>query len=152
MNATATQPTGLKALAARVRLCNALCNSNATTKNIPENGTQLSMQLSPENDPKVALKVAHVQELNRSDIQKTKLSDFQQAGLILKIWSEVLNDHVYFVSSDSVLNRNPLDAVAYTARELEAMLDMEPAEVQAVHEVKRLFYKGRVIAHRRVAV
>lgn len=151
MNATATQPTSLKALASRVRLCNALCNSNATTKNIPENGTQLSMQLSPENDPKVALKVAHVQKLNRSDIQTMKLSDFGKAGLIIPVWSEILMEKIYFVSSDAVIPRNQLDAVSYTAQELTAMLSMTPEELRTAHTVKKIFGKAMITKHRRVA-
>lgn len=151
MNATVMQPTSLKALAARVRLCNSLCNSNATTQNTHEKGMQLSMQLSPENDPKVALKVAVVQEVNGIDIQTMKLSDFGKAGLTLKIWSEVLQDNVYFVSNDAVIPPNQLDLVAYTAQELTAMLDMQPEELKAIHEVRTIFHRARVIEHRRVA-
>lgn len=147
MNATAMQPTSLKALAARVRECNSLCNSNATTQTTMQKGMQLSMQLSPENDPKVALKVAVVQEV---DIQKMSLSVFEKAGLILKVFSEVLNDHVYFVSDDAVITRHKLDSVAYSARELQEMLDMEPEEVRAAHSVKAIFHKARVIEHNRV--
>ncbi|MDO8446354.1 MAG: hypothetical protein Q7T53_09700 [Deltaproteobacteria bacterium] len=147
MNATTMQPTSLKALAARVRLCNSLCNSNATMQPTMQKGMQLSMQLSPENDPKVALKVAVVSGV---EIQKMSLSEFKNSGLIVKVFSEVLQDHVYF-SSDTVINRcSPLDAVSYTAQELQAMLDMEPEEVKAAHEVKTLFHRARVIEHRRV--
>mgnify|MGYP001572507907 CR=1 FL=1 len=128
MNATVMQPTSLKALAARVRLCNSLCNSNATTQNNHEKGMQLSMQLSPKNDPKVALKVAEVQEV---DILKMSLSEFKNSSLILKVWSDILNDHIYFIPSDAVLSRNPLDLVAYTAQELQEMLSMTPEEVRA---------------------
>ena len=65
------------------------------------------------------------------DIQKMPLRDFEQAGLTLKVYSEVLNDHIFFISDETVLNRNPLDLVAYTATELTAMIDMEPEEVMA---------------------
>lgn len=87
-----------------------------------------------------------------TDIQKMPLSDFEKAGLILKVWSDVLKDHVYFVSSEAVLNWNPLDAIAYTAQELQAILDMTPEEVRAAHEVKRAFHKAKVIEHRKGAV
>lgn len=83
------------------------------------------------------------------DIQKMPLSEFEKAGKVLKVWSEVLGEHVYFVSSDAVLNRNPLDAVAYTAKELEAMLDMAQEEVKAAHEVKKVFSSAKVIEHRK---
>lgn len=78
------------------------------------------------------------------------LSDFEKTGLILKVWSEVLKEHVYFVSSEAVLNRNPLDAVVYTAQELQAMLEMTPEEVKAAHEVKRAFHKAKIAAHKEV--
>lgn len=84
------------------------------------------------------------------DIQKMPLSKFEKAGKVLKVWSEVLKEHIYFVSSDAVLNRNPLDAVAYTAKELEAMLDMAPEEVKAAHEVKKVFHKAKIAAHKEV--
>lgn len=81
-------------------------------------------------------------------INEMPLRDFEKAGKVLKVWSEVLKEHVYFVSSDAVINRcNPLDAVAYTAQELTAMLDMTPEEVGAAHEVKRAFHKARIIKH-----
>lgn len=84
-------------------------------------------------------------------IQKMTLSEFEQAGLTLKIWSEVLQDHIYFVSSDAVIPHNPLDAVTYTAKELTAMLDMEPEEVRTAHTVKSIFHKARVTEHKGVA-
>lgn len=103
------------------------------------------MQLSPENDPKVALKVAVVQEV---DILKMSLSEFKNSGLVLKVWSDTLNDHIYFIPSDAVLSRNPLDLVAYTATELQEMLSMTPEEVRTAHSVKALFHKARVTKHR----
>lgn len=84
-------------------------------------------------------------------LHKMPLSEFEKAGKVLKVWSEVLKEHVYFVSFDAVLNRNPLDLVAYTAQELTAMLGMPPEELKAIHEVKTIFHKGRVIAHERDA-
>ena len=75
------------------------------------------------------------------------LSEFAKAGLIVKVFSEVLNNHVYFVSNDAVLSRNPLDAVAYTATELTAMLSMTPEEVRTAHSVKSVFHRSRVVGH-----
>lgn len=86
-----------------------------------------------------------------TDTQKMPLSEFEKAGLILKVWSEVLKEHVYFVSSEAIVRLNPLDAVAYTAQELQAMFDMDAKEVSAVHELKRLFHKARVIEHSKTA-
>lgn len=80
-------------------------------------------------------------------IEKMALSEFEKAGKVLKVWSEVLKEDVYFISSEAVINRNPLDAVAYTAQELQAMLDMTPEEVKAAHAVKRAFHKARIINH-----
>lgn len=149
MNATVMQPISLKALAARVRECNSLCNSNATTQIAHEKGMQLSMQLSPENNPKVALKVAVLQEVNGGDIQKMQLSEFEQAGLIVPVWSEMLMEKIYFVSSDAVISPN--GGVTYTATELNAMLNMTETEVRAAHTVKSIFRRSRVMEHRRVA-
>src|SRR3990167_4064486 len=59
---------------------------------------------------------------NELPLEKMLFSEFEKAGKVLKIWSEVLKEHVYFVSSDAILNRcNTLDAIAYTAQELQAM-------------------------------
>lgn len=91
----------------------------------------------------------HDGTMTETDILKMPLSEFEKVGKVLKVWSEVLKDHVYFVSSETVLNRNPLDAVAYTAQELQEMLDMTPEEVKAAHEVKRAFHKARVVEHRK---
>lgn len=133
MNATATQLTSLKALSARVLHRNEERNTYATPSEKQRN-------FLDKKDPQKLRSVA--------DIQKMPLSDFENSGLTLKIWSEVLQEHIYFVSSDAVLNQcSPLDAVAYTAMELTTVLDMESEEVRAIHEVKRVFQKGRVVEH-----
>lgn len=146
MNATTMQPTSLKALAARVRLCNSLCNTNATQQLTMQTGTQLSMQLSPGNDPKVALKVALV---HGAEIQKMSLSDFEKAGLILKVWSDILNDHIYFIPSNEHLKNCDPSIVTYTARELRNIVHMQPEEVISAHQVKTIFQRARVITHRK---
>lgn len=84
------------------------------------------------------------------DIQKMSLSEFGNAGISLKIWSEVLQDHVYFISSEDAITRNQLDAVAYSATELTKTLSMTPQEVQAAHSVKTIFHKAKIVEHRRV--
>lgn len=90
----------------------------------------------------------HVGTMTETDILKMPLSEFVKAGKVLKVWSEVLKEHVYFVSTDTCINKT-LDAVAYTAQELQAMLDMTEEEVKAAHEVKKAFHKARVIEHRK---
>ncbi|OGP64680.1 MAG: hypothetical protein A3K22_04985 [Deltaproteobacteria bacterium RBG_16_42_7] len=86
------------------------------------------------------------------DIHSMPLSDFEQAGLVLKVYSEVLQEHICFVSSDAVINRcNNLDAVSYNAQELTTMIDMTPEELKAVHMAKTVFHRARVISHMRVA-
>lgn len=81
-------------------------------------------------------------------IQKMQLSEFGKAGLVVKVFSEVLQDHVFFVSNEEAITPNQLDLVSYTAKELTAMLDMQPEEVQAIYEVKTIFHRARVIEHR----
>lgn len=93
----------------------------------------------------------HDGTMTETDIKKMPLSDFEKAGLILKVYSEVLQDHVYFISSEEAITRNQLDAVAYTPKELQQMLGMSPQEVQAAHMVKAIFHRARVKEHRRVA-
>lgn len=80
-------------------------------------------------------------------LHKMSLSEFEKAGLIVKVFSEVLNEMIYFVSSDAVITHNPLDAVSYTAQELTAMIDMIPEEVRAAHLAKTIFHRARVIKH-----
>lgn len=94
----------------------------------------------------------HDGTMTETDIKKMPLSDFGKAGLIVKVYSEVLNDHILFISDDAALTLNPLDLVSYTAKELTAMLNMQPEELKAIHEVKTIFHKGRVIAHNRVTL
>lgn len=78
------------------------------------------------------------------------LSDFEKAGRTLKVWSEILKEYVFLTSSETDFNRcNLLDGVAYTAKELQAMLYMTPDELRAAHEVKKVFDKARVIEHRK---
>lgn len=101
------------------------------------------------NKPEVILYLRANERPNKPISPHETGLDFEKADKVLKVWSEVLKEHVYFISSDAVLNWNPLDAVAYTAQELQAMLDMTEEEVKAAHEVKRAFHKARVIKHRR---
>lgn len=114
------------------------------TEELKNNKAQAISYLRAQDSPNKALSL-HDEGVS---IHKMPLSEFGEAGITLKIWSEVLNDHILFISDDAVITLNPLDLVAYTAMELTAMLDMEPEEVQAAHEVKRAFHRTRVIKHR----
>lgn len=134
----------LKALSRKVLERNLKGNSRET-----EAKRQGNLEAKKEGE---SFHVVHDGNMTETDLQKMPLSDFEKVGLILKVWSEVLKEPVYFVSSEAVLNRSPLDAVAYTGQELQAMLDMAPEEVKAAHEVKRVFHKTKVIEHRKGAV
>lgn len=105
------------------------------------------------NTEKPVTKVTEVSmaTMPETDIKKMSLSEFEKAGLIVKIWSDILNDYIYFVSNDAVITLNPLDLVSYTAKELTAMLGMQPEEVRTAHTVKSIFSKAKVTQHRRVA-
>lgn len=74
------------------------------------------------------------------------LDEFAQAGLTVRVWSEVLGSHVLF-ASDNAPDPAPTDSdlPVYRASELRklALLDPEPQALRCLHEVKTIF-KGDI--------
>lgn len=122
----------------------------------PEERSKVLLDLLKRNKPGVIEYLKATDTPNKSltsheavPIQQMSLREFEKAGLTLKVRSEILNELVVFTSGETDTNRfNTLGSVAYTAKELQAMLTMMPDEVRAAHEVKKAFNMAKIIKHR----
>ncbi len=68
-----------------------------------------------------------------------QLADFACAGLVVEVWSEVLDEAVVFASDDACIDPGEPRPV-YRARELLVLLGLKNArELRRIHEVKKTF-------------
>lgn len=74
-------------------------------------------------------------------IEDMSLEAFAEAGLILRIWSALLEQEVVFVSDNVPPEALAERGVVYRAQELQqlAKADIDQAGLRAVHEIKSVF-------------
>ncbi len=74
-----------------------------------------------------------------AEVCAMRLEEFARAGLVVEVWSSVLDEAVVFASDDARVDPGELRTV-YRAHELRVLLGLTtPRELRRVHEVKRLF-------------
>jgi hypothetical protein len=74
-----------------------------------------------------------------AEVCAMRLEEFARAGLVVEVWSSVLDEAVVFASDDARVDPGELRTV-YRAHELRALLGLTtPRELRRVNEVKRLF-------------
>ncbi len=72
------------------------------------------------------------------DVCQMRLSEFASAGLVVTVYSEVLNETIVFASDNAVVDpggRRPV----YRAAELLEVLDLAPRDLRCLHRVKKIF-------------
>lgn len=70
------------------------------------------------------------------------LSEFEKAGMVLKINSRVLGEIVFFVSDDKAVPGDlPEGATYYTAGELQALINqkVQSDSLRIIHQAKKVF-------------
>lgn len=83
--------------------------------------------------------------LTAEEVLRMPLSEFAEAGLVVRVRAEVLDgEEVIFASNNALLDPGER-SVTYRASELRQILGLAPAELRSVHEAKRLF-RGTVTA------
>jgi len=70
------------------------------------------------------------------------LRDFARSNLVLVVDSEVVGEQVLFVCDN--YRPAPGDPIAYRARELAALIGVDPRAVKLAHEAKRTFPGAKV--------
>lgn len=81
-------------------------------------------------------------DLDIKALTQMPVRDFEKAGLCLKIWSEVLQEEIFFMSNTRVIPGNlPEGAVFYIARELQALVSqrVKLEGLRLIHDGKRIF-------------
>ncbi len=68
------------------------------------------------------------------------LEVFGQMDRAIAVDSNLLKERISLISHPGII----ADAVSYTAEELEVVADMSPEELQATHEIKKIF-RGRIL-------
>jgi hypothetical protein len=74
-----------------------------------------------------------------AEVCAMRLEDFARAGLVVEVWSTVLDEAVVLASDDARIDPGEQRTV-YRAHELRVLLGLTtPQELRRVHEVKKLF-------------
>jgi hypothetical protein len=99
--------------------------------------------VAPEAARTVSETLGGVSEIGASlltaEVCAMRLEEFARAGLVVEVWSSVLDEAVVFASDDARVDPGELRTV-YRAHELQVLLGlMTPRELRRVHEAKRLF-------------
>ena len=69
------------------------------------------------------------------------LEELTAAGLVLKVWSEVLGESVLLVPDTYTPTAG--DPITYTHEEVKVLTEGSEDEVRAVHKIKKAF-RGRI--------
>jgi hypothetical protein len=74
-----------------------------------------------------------------AEVCAIRLEEFARSGLVVEVWSAVLEEAVVFASDDARVDPGELRTV-YRAHELRVLLGLSTLrELRRAHEVKRLF-------------
>ncbi|MEM9553710.1 MAG: hypothetical protein AAGC60_05585 [Acidobacteriota bacterium] len=76
-----------------------------------------------------------------ASVASMNLCDFAQAGLVVRVWSDLLQSEVLFVSDNVDEERiRTSELPVYRAHELEKLHSFgSPRGIQAVHHIKKIF-------------
>ncbi len=78
-----------------------------------------------------------------AEVCAMRLEEFARAGLVVEVWSAMLDEAVVFASDDARVDPGELQTV-YRAHELRVLLGLTThRELLRVHEVKR-FFRGSI--------
>jgi len=87
---------------------------------------------------------------NSNKVPEISLTEFARCNIALKIYSSVLNCHVWFCPDgqiiEEVLEDDPT-AICYTAAELEKLIEIDPSKdfLKKIHDIKTVFNPSKLI-------
>ena len=110
-----------------------------------EKGKALGKETGPVED-----KVKALQGRLNKEIERLKLSEFEQRDIAVEIHSEVLGCTLWLCSSDTMVTQIKEDApgaVCYTVGELRHLLSLNPSpeSLKKIHEAKAIYPGSTVV-------
>jgi len=89
-------------------------------------------------------------QITLETINGIKLSEFKMRNLAIEIYSEILNENIWFCSNKEMVNHIMEDdptAVCYTADELQKLIELNPCEnfLKGIHYTKTVFNYSKLI-------
>jgi len=89
-----------------------------------------------------------VKEIEQRQLEKIETDQRRSIGV--QIFSEVLNENIWFCSDEEMVDQiqnDDLGAVCYTANELSKLIDLDPSKefLKKIHNAKSVFEDSRII-------
>ena len=105
--------------------------------------------IGKETEKKELVKPIH-SKIEFNDMPLLTLSEFKDCDFVLKVFSSVLNCHVWFCPDEQMVNEvleDDPEAVCYTTDELQKLIELNPNEdfLRRIHETKKVFNPSRII-------
>lgn len=95
-----------------------------------------------DSGPTVGQSLGGVEEsepsLAVSDVAAMRLDEFAEAGLVLRVRSDALDEVVLFASNNATVDAHE-PCIVYRARELVGLLDLDRSSLKQVHMIKKMF-------------
>ena len=87
---------------------------------------------------------------NSNKVPEISLNEFARCNIAVKIYSSVLNCHVWFCPDEQIVKQILEDdptAVCYTSDELQKLIELNPVRtfLKKIHNTKAVFEDSRII-------
>jgi len=105
--------------------------------------------IGKETEKKELVKTIH-SKIDFNDIPLLTLSEFKDCDFVLKVFSSVLNCHVWFCSNEGMVKQILEDdrtATAYTMDELIKLIELNPSKkfLKKIHDTKTVFDDSTIV-------
>ncbi len=89
-------------------------------------------------------------QLSLDSINGIQLSEFKKRKIAVEIYSEVLNENIWFCSNEEIadqVRRDDPSAICYTTSEIKELIELDPDKdlLRKIHDVKSVFEDSRII-------
>jgi len=89
-------------------------------------------------------------QITLETINGIKISEFKMRNLAVEIYSEILNENIWFCSNTDMAKQIKGDdptAICYTADELQKIIELNPSEgfLKKIHDTKTVFENSKII-------
>lgn len=78
------------------------------------------------------------------------LSEFKRRSIAVEIYSEILNENIWFCSNEEMadqIQHDDQEAVCYTADELIKLIELNPSKefLKKIHNTKTIFKNSKIL-------
>ena len=85
-----------------------------------------------------------------SPIPNIKISEFKKRNIAVEVYSEILNENVWFCSNEEMVKQileDDSNAVCYTANELQKLIELNPSKdfLKKIHDTKTVFDDSTIV-------